>query len=247
MSGRRFGPAIKTFPTCSCYARLLRTTCPLHSDIRSLCSSPVRSCISSSTVQRYSAAWRDGELWLRINHHLLMGRPARPRGARPAHRPVSSTASRSRPRKAVVHGALTRARRSRAANATSSPTPQACWLPLRSTAPTSRIATAPLGARVHPPRLPLAASRLRRRCLCRPQACGGSGADWSVDLGDCPAHGWCARFRYPTAPLGGRAHAGLVEPQSDGSSRTSRPASPPARAWLFIASVQLLTRRPVRY
>ena len=70
-------------------------------------------------------------------------RPARPRGARPARRPASSTASRSRPRKAAVHGALTRARRSRAANATFSPTPAACWLPLRSKPPTSRTATAP--------------------------------------------------------------------------------------------------------
>ena len=25
-----------------------------------------------STVQRYFAAWRDDELWTRINHHLLM-------------------------------------------------------------------------------------------------------------------------------------------------------------------------------
>ena len=38
-----------------------------------------------STVQRYFAAWRDDELWARINHHLLMAaREAEGREASPS-------------------------------------------------------------------------------------------------------------------------------------------------------------------
>ncbi len=103
-----------------------------------------------------------------------------------------------------------------------------------------------LGACVHPPRLPLAASRLRRWCLCRPQARGGSGADRSVDPGDCPAPAGTRGFDIlPRRWVVERTLAWLNRNRRLAKDFEATVAT--AQAWLFIASVQLLTRRLVRY
>jgi transposase len=71
-----------------------------------------------STVQRYFYEWRAMGLWSRINHYLVMeareleGKEASPTAG-------ASTAKASSRLKAAVFGALMRARRSKAASATS--------------------------------------------------------------------------------------------------------------------------------
>ena len=152
-----------------------------------------------------------------------------------------------RPRKAAVHGALTRARRSRAANATSSPTPQACWLPLRSTPPTSRIATAPpsvLASIRHAfpwlrhvfadgayagPKLAAALERIGR---------------WTLEIVQRPA-GARGFDILPRRWVVERTLAWLNRNRRLAKDFEASVAT--AQAWLFIASVQLLTRRLVRY
>lgn len=112
---------------------LLRTGCPwrlLPKDF------PPRS-----TVQRHFCAGRDEGICQGINYHSW--RRGRPTTERPARVPVSSTASRSRLRKAAGPAASTPARRSRAASDTSSPIPTVCWSAPSFTMPPSRTATAP--------------------------------------------------------------------------------------------------------
>ena len=142
-------------------------------------------------------------------------RPARPRGARPAHRPASSTASRSRPRKAAVHGALTRARRSRAANATSSPTTGGLLV-------AAQVHAANIQDRDGAPSV-LASIRHAFPWLRHVFADGAYAGPklaaalerigrWTLEIVQRPAG--ARGFDIPTAPLGCRAHTGLVEPQS---------------------------------
>jgi hypothetical protein len=99
-----------------------------------------------SSVQHYFYAWQ------KVTHGRKRGcgsgsisfsckLPANARVAKPALRPGSSIASRSRPPKAAVRAVRMRAKRSRGASATSSPTPAAIWLAPRCTPPTSRTAT----------------------------------------------------------------------------------------------------------
>ena len=73
-----------------------------------------------STVQRYFYAWRDDGTLQRINFELLLEAREAAAGSR-AHRPGSSTADRSKPPRAADRAVTTLARRSKAANATSSP------------------------------------------------------------------------------------------------------------------------------
>ena len=94
-----------------------------------------------STVQRYFYAWRDDGTWRRINHYFVMA--AREADGREGQserwcdrQPIGQDHGKRR-----VRAALTPARRSRAANATSLPIPAACWSAPLCTAPTSRTAT----------------------------------------------------------------------------------------------------------
>ena len=78
-----------------------------------------------STVQRYFAHWRDSGLWACINRHFLMAaRQAEGQGAKPSAGVIDSQSVR--PPKAAAHGALTPARKSRAASVMSSPIRVAC-------------------------------------------------------------------------------------------------------------------------
>ena len=101
------------------------------------------------TVYRWFAAWRDAGLFVTINHALVTadreraGRGASPTAGARARRRRPSTASRSRPLRAVGHGATTRPRRSTVASATPSSIRTDAPCSSRRTRPTSRTATAP--------------------------------------------------------------------------------------------------------
>ena len=75
----------------------------------------------ATTVQRYFYAWRDSGLWQTINHYLLMAiRVAEGREASPSAGVIDSQSVKTTD--PAGFAATTRARRSRAANATFSPT-----------------------------------------------------------------------------------------------------------------------------
>lgn len=75
-----------------------------------------------STVRGYFYAWRDSGLLATINQLLVIAARARSKASKPSPRPASSTARASRPPKAAGFADMTRARRSKGASATSSPT-----------------------------------------------------------------------------------------------------------------------------
>ena len=67
-----------------------------------------------------------------------------------------------------------------------------------------------------------------------------------MDSGDRQAVRRRARLRSYTAPLGGRAYPGLAQPQPAPGQGLRSDHRQRAEAWLFLASVQLLTRRLAR-
>ena len=80
-----------------------------------------------STVQRYFYDWRSNGLLESINHHLVMAaRELEGREAGPSAGVIDSQSVKNHGKR-WCSGAMTRARRSRAASVTSSPIHSACW------------------------------------------------------------------------------------------------------------------------
>lgn len=95
-----------------------------------------------TTVQHYFYRWRDMGLWPAINHALLMtAREASSREASPLVGIIDSQSVKTT-ESGGIRG-MTRAKRSRGANAIFSPTQKDSWLARSSMPPTFRIATAP--------------------------------------------------------------------------------------------------------
>jgi transposase len=92
-------------------------------------------------VPRYFYAWRDSWVWQTINHYLLMDlRVAEGREASPCAGVIDSQSVKTT--KTVAHGAMMRARRSKAGSAISSPITAAISSTPRFTPPIFKIATA---------------------------------------------------------------------------------------------------------
>ena len=94
-----------------------------------------------STVQGYFYAWSRGGIFASLNYTLVMAaREAAGREASPTAGVIDSQSVKTT--KAVAQGALTQARKSRAASATSSPIPKEIWSDSLCMKPAFRIATA---------------------------------------------------------------------------------------------------------
>jgi hypothetical protein len=135
---------------------------------------------------------------------------------RPAPRQASSIVNRSRPRKAAGRGAMTRARRSTGANATSSPILAGTWLACKSTPPTSKIAMAPprhwprsaISSRGCAMSLPMAPTRARSWRRRLPGAGSGHSRSSSDQIKPkvfkyCPGAGWSSGPSPGLAVIGG--------------------------------------------
>jgi transposase len=142
-----------------------------------------------TTVWHYFYAWRDSGLWQSLNHYLLMGvREACGKGASPTagvidSQSVKTTDPQGRAAQAAVFAGLTRVKKSKGASAISLLIPMDFWWAASFTEPMCKTATAlndkfrsqprfqenetRSSPQIHPIHLPMAASYLRRRGLCR--------------------------------------------------------------------------------
>ena len=119
-----------------------------------------------STVQHYFAAWLDDVLWIRFTQYLLMpAREAEGREASPSSGIIDSQSVKTNGKRRPT--GLSRGQEGQGPQ-TPHPhrhrRPAGCRSGSRRQHPGSRQSSR--GARVHPPRLPVAASCLRRRGLC---------------------------------------------------------------------------------
>ena len=185
--------------------------------------------------------------------HLGRGQPATAgRGARgrgPRGRPVGRyhrQSERKNHGKRRYPGASTPERKSRAASVTSSPTPAACWSRSWSTAPRSRTATA--RRRCSPPS-PATFPRLRHvfadGAYAGPKLEGALKriGRWSLEIVNRPA-GVKGFQLLPRRWVVERTLAWLNRNRR--LAKDFETAIETAEAWIFLASIQLLTRRLAR-
>ena len=187
-----------------------------------------------TTVQRFFYGWRDDGTWRRINHHLLLAaREAMGREASPSAGVIDSqsvkTTEAGGPRGYDAGKKIKGSKR----HILTDTNGLLVAATVHAADVQDRDGAVPLLASIRH-RLPLAAPRLRRRRLCRRQARRprwprSARGRWRSSSAPMPP-----RLRAAAPTLGGRAHAGLAQPQPpprQGLRGARSKPPPPGSCW----------------